>query len=195
MAKVLVVTSSPKRDSISTYLAAEFANMLKTDDVEFFDLTSIDFPVYDEKLLQKFEMPNSPSTEESEFYDDLLKQFMDADRIVFAIPNWNLMCPPSMVYYLLCVCRTGVTFRYTDTGHEGLLKGKKAVIIATCGGEYVENQSYFGTTWLKSALALNGITDVQEVVAELIEVRRDEQDMIKQEALEKLSEISKTFLD
>ncbi|MEG0979888.1 MAG: NAD(P)H-dependent oxidoreductase [Oscillospiraceae bacterium] len=195
MAKVLIVVSSPKRDSLSTFLAAEFANMLKTDDIEFFDLSQIEFPVYDEVLFEKFENPNSTETEESAFYDDILRQFMSADRIVFAMPNWNLICPPSVVYYMLCVCRAGVTFQYTESGHDGLLEGKKALIIATCGGEYIENDSYFGVSWLRSALALNGITDTCEVVADLIEVRRDEQDIIKQEALEKLSVVASGFLN
>lgn len=194
MSKVLVITSSPRRDSVSTFLAAEFANMLGSDDIEFFDISSIDFPVYDEKLLNKFDTPDEPSSEESEFYEELLNQFVNADRIVFAMPNWNLMCPPSIVNYMLCVCRTGVTFRYTEMGHEGLLKGKKALIIASCGGEYVQNDSYFGVSWLKGALALNGITDVSEVVAELVEVRRDELDLVKKEALSKLLKISKSFL-
>ncbi len=196
MSKVLVVTSSPRSESVSTYLAAEFANMLKTDDIEFLDVSQIYFPIYDEALLQKFEDPNSPPTEESEFYDDIMKQFIEADRLVFACPNWNLICPPSIVSYMLCACRTGVTFKYSDDGKVvGLLEGKKALIILSCGGKYVENKTFFGISWLRGALALNGITDVSEVVADLIEARRDEQDLIKQEAIEKLEEVAKTFLD
>ncbi|MGI6267494.1 MAG: FMN-dependent NADH-azoreductase [Acutalibacteraceae bacterium] len=196
MSKVLVITSSPRSEAVSTYLAAEFANMLKTDDIEFFDVSQIDFPIYDEKLLQKFENPNSLSTQESEFYDDIMNQFIEADRLVFAFPNWNLICPPSIVSFMLCACRTGVTFKYSETGESiGLLEGKKALIILSCGGKYVENETFFGVSWLRGALALNGITDVSEVVADLIEVRRDEQEEIKQEALEKLEEIAKTFLD
>jgi len=195
MSKILIVTSSPKSESVSTFLAAEFANMLKTEDIEFFDVSQIDFPIYDEALLHKFEDPNSSSTEDSEFYDNIMNQFAQADRLVFAFPNWNLMCPPSIVYYMLCACRTGVTFRYTEKGHEGMLFGKKALIILSCGGKYIENNSCFGVSWLRGALELNGITDISEVVADLVEVRRDEQDLIKQEALEKLSEIAKTFLN
>lgn len=195
MSKVLVITSSPRGESVSTFLAAEFANMLKTEDIEIFDVSQIDFPIYDEGLLNKFETPSSLPTEESEFYDSIMNQFIQADRLVFAFPNWNLMCPPSIVYYMLCVCRTGITFRYTDKGHEGLLLGKKALIISSCGGKYIENNSSFGVSWLRGALQLNGITDISEVVADLVEVRRNQQDLMKQEALKKLSEIAKTFLD
>jgi FMN-dependent NADH-azoreductase len=58
-----------------------------------------------------------------------------------------------------------VTFRYTATGPEGLLKGKKAYVFITRGGIYsngIETQ----TPYLKQFLAFIGITEVQFVYAE-----------------------------
>jgi len=195
MSKVLVVTSSPRSESVSTYLAAEFANMLETGDIEIFDIAEIDFPVCDEKLLKEMENSSENASEDIKMYNEIMQKFIDADRIVFAYPNWNSMCPPNLIYYMLCVCRMGVTFKYTDHGSVGLLEDKKTLLILSCGGKYIENATFMGNSWLKGALALNGITNVQEVVAELIEVRRDEVDLIKEETLVKLKEVAKTFLD
>lgn len=36
------------------------------------------------------------------------------------------------------IARAGVTFRYTSTGPEGLLKGRRACVFVTRGGVYAE---------------------------------------------------------
>lgn len=193
MKKVLIIVSSPRKDSVSTYLAKEFSNMLNTNDIEIVDVSNMKFPNYDENLMNEISK-DVHTSKECMVYDEVLEKFMKADRIVISYPNWNLMCPPNIVYYMLCVCRTGKTFKYTDEGSQGLLENKKALLISACGGQNIENVTFMGSSWLKGTLNFIGITDVKEVSAQLIEVRRDELDKVKEESLKELRDVAKTFL-
>ena len=63
------------------------------------------------------------------------------------------------------VTRARRTFRYTENGPEGLLKGKKAYIITPSGGVPVGSAVDFATPYLRHALAFIGITDVEIIGA------------------------------
>ena len=62
--------------------------------------------------------------------------------------------------------RAGETFRYTETGPQGLVEGKRAIILAARGGMYAGTELDSQTPHLKSMLGLMGIKDVDVVYAE-----------------------------
>lgn len=64
------------------------------------------------------------------------------------------------------VARAGVTFRYTATGAEGLLKGKKATVFATRGGLFAGTPMDTQTSYVRDFLRFIGIEDVEFVYAE-----------------------------
>jgi FMN-dependent NADH-azoreductase len=67
------------------------------------------------------------------------------------------------------VLRAGVTFRYTEAGPEGLLAGKRAIVIVTRGGLYSEGPASVMDSQephLRTLLGFIGITDVTFVRAE-----------------------------
>jgi FMN-dependent NADH-azoreductase len=64
------------------------------------------------------------------------------------------------------VARAGRTFRYTADGPEGLLKGKRAVLIFTRGGHYVGTAADQQSAYLRQFLAFIGITDLESIYAE-----------------------------
>jgi FMN-dependent NADH-azoreductase len=49
---------------------------------------------------------------------------------------YNFGIPSALKAYFDHVARAGITFRYTDSGPVGLLKGKTAYVFATRGGIY-----------------------------------------------------------
>ena len=59
-----------------------------------------------------------------------------------------------------------LTFRYTEDGVEGLLKGKKAYIVVPSGGVPVGTPVDVSTPYLKHALGFVGITDVEFIGAQ-----------------------------
>ena len=60
----------------------------------------------------------------------------DDDVVVLGVPMYNFGVPSTLKAYFDHIARAGVTFRYTATGPEGLLKGKKAYVFAARGGAY-----------------------------------------------------------
>lgn len=101
----------------------------------------------------------------SEYSDELIAELRSADTIVFAVPMYNFSVPSTLRAYFDHIARAGVTFRYTATGPEGLLTGKKAFVFITRGGIYA-NGVDTQTPYLKQFLGFIGITDVQFVYAE-----------------------------
>ncbi len=100
---------------------------------------------------------------------NLPKQFVVADIIVIAAPYWDMMFPSIVKNYLEKITVNGLTFAYGKNGIPyGLCKAKKLIYVTTSGGPIINN---FGYDYV-SALAKGfyGITDVQCVVAQGLDV-------------------------
>ena len=70
--------------------------------------------------------------------DRLIAELQAAELIVIASPMYNFGISSTLKAWFDHVLRAGVTFRYTPDGPEGLLKGKKAVVIESRAGFYSE---------------------------------------------------------
>ena len=100
------------------------------------------------------------------FSDALIDEVRNADMIVIGLPMYNFGVPSTLKAYFDHIARAGVTFKYTATGPEGLLTGKKAYILAARGGMYAGTPKDSQTTYVRDFLAFLGITDVEFVYAE-----------------------------
>jgi len=101
-----------------------------------------------------------------DYSDALIDELRNADVIVLGVPMYNFGVPSSLKAYLDHIARAGVTFRYTASGPEGLLTGKRAIVFATRGGLHAGKASDSQTGFLRTFLGFVGITDVQFVYAE-----------------------------
>ncbi|NBN63341.1 FMN-dependent NADH-azoreductase [Pannonibacter tanglangensis] len=99
--------------------------------------------------------------------DTLVAELKSADVVVIAAPLYNFGIPSSLKAWVDMIARARETFRYTEAGPEGLLKGKKAYLVVATGGTPVNSPVDFATPYLKHVLAFVGITDVQVVAADL----------------------------
>jgi len=68
--------------------------------------------------------------------DALIAQVQAADVVVIGAPMYNFGIPVQLKSWFDAIARAGVTFRYTETGPEGLLKGKKVFVATARGGIY-----------------------------------------------------------
>ena len=100
------------------------------------------------------------------FSDALIDELRQADQIVIGLPMYNFGVPSTLKAYFDHIARAGVTFRYTENGPEGLLTGKKATVLAARGGKYAGTPKDSQTTYVRDFLAFIGITDVEFVYAE-----------------------------
>ena len=100
------------------------------------------------------------------FSDALIAELRAADVIVLGLPMYNFGIPSSLKAYFDHIARAGVTFRYTEKGPEGLLKGKKVYVFATRGGLYAGTPADTATSYVRDFLRFIGLDDVEFVYAE-----------------------------
>ncbi len=98
--------------------------------------------------------------------DELVAELAAADVLVIGLPMYNFGVPSTLKAYFDHVARAGVTFRYTPNGPEGLLRGKRAFVVATRGGKHAGTPSDLQSAYVRQFLGFIGITDVEFVYAE-----------------------------
>lgn len=92
--------------------------------------------------------------------DELFAELKAADTLVIATATYNFNIPASLKAWIDQVTRRGLAFRYTETGPEGLLKGKRALVLRASAGTPTGAEHDFATPYLTFALGFIGITDV-----------------------------------
>lgn len=121
--------------------------------------------------------------------DQLVEEVQAADTLVIAAPMYNFHIPVQLKAWIDLVCRAGVTFKYTEQGPQGLLTGKRAVVITTRGGLHKDKPTDLITPYMQTVLGFIGITEVEFVYAEALGMGEEAQRAgmsQAQSALEKL---------
>lgn len=108
------------------------------------------------------------------FSDSLVAELKNADVVVIGVPIYNFSIPAALKAWIDMIARARLTFRYTDTGPQGLLEGKKAYLVVATGGVPVGSAVDFATPYLRHALAFVGITDVEVIAAEKLNSQAEE---------------------
>jgi len=93
-----------------------------------------------------------------ELDDALILEAQAADVIVLGAPMYNFAMPVQLKSWFDAIARAGVTFRYTETGPEGLLKNKKVYVAAARGGIYEEANDP-QVPQMRALLGFLGLTD------------------------------------
>lgn len=98
--------------------------------------------------------------------DALIAQLQNADVLVLGVPMYNFGIPAQLKSWFDAIARAGVTFRYTENGPEGLLKGKKVYVTLARGGIYRDTPNDSQVPYLKTILGFLGMTDIDWIYAE-----------------------------
>jgi FMN-dependent NADH-azoreductase len=92
-----------------------------------------------------------------------------ADHVVITTPIYNLSLPAALKAWIDQIVRVGRTFAKTSKGFEGLVTGKRVVIVAASGSDFRPNTpgaAYnFLEPYLRAIFGFIGITDVTFVYA------------------------------
>ena len=173
--KILQINSSARSAGAnSTRLADAITARLKAANpaavVELRDLAANPHPVLDEAALGALFTPAEQRTPEQAtrvaLDDALIAQVQSADAIVLGVPMYNFGVPVQLKTWIDAIARAGVTFRYTENGPEGLLKGKKVYVALARGGIYRDTPADSQVPYLKGVLGFLGMTDVEFIYAE-----------------------------
>ena len=175
MTSVLLVTSSPRgAESVSSKVASELAAALANGaSVTVRDLGQNPIPHLDTittSAIRKAPADRTPAEAAAADYSDkLVAELTGADAIVIASGLINFGVYSTLKSWVDNVARAGVTFRYTETGPEGLVKGKKVYIVLASGGVYSQGPAQpmnHAVPYLKTVLGFLGMTDVEVVPVE-----------------------------
>ncbi|HAD39518.1 MAG TPA: FMN-dependent NADH-azoreductase [Plesiomonas shigelloides] len=174
MSKVLVLKSSIMAEHSQSNRMADFLieqHQEKGDSVTVRDLVANPIPMLDSETVGALRPAGELSERQREaatLSDQLIAELNDHDVIVFTAPMYNYSIPVQLKTYIDMVLRAGVTFRYTENGPEGLVKGKKAVVLTSRGGIHKGLPSDLITPYMQTILNFIGITDIQYIYAEAL---------------------------
>jgi len=164
-------------DGQSSRLAAEFVRRVPEARVITRDLARDPLPHLDAERFGAFlAKPDARTPAQKAVVaqsDALIAELQAADTLVLGLPMYNFGVPSQLKAYFDHVARAGVTFRYTASGPEGLLKGKNTYVFAARGGLYAGTTRDTQTAYVRDFLAFLGITDVEFVYAEGLAVSEE----------------------
>jgi FMN-dependent NADH-azoreductase len=199
MSRVLIIESSARQqDSVSRQLTQTFISQWQTahpdDQITVRDLAVNPVPHLDINLLggwmkpvgQRSDLEQASLERSNQLTDELLA----ADVLVMAAPMYNFAIPSTLKAWLDHVLRAGVTFKYTDTGPQGLLSGKRAYVLTARGGIYAGSTADHQEPYLRQVMAFIGIHDVTFIHAEGLNLGGDFHEKGMNQANAKLSQVA-----
>lgn len=118
--------------------------------------------------------------------DQLIEELKAADQLVIAAPMYNFMVPTQLKNWFDIIARAGVTFTYTENGPVGLIENKKAIVVTTRGGLHKDSPRNSIESYVTTMLGFIGITDVEFVYAEALNMGEETAQAAREDALKQL---------
>ncbi len=167
---VLHIDASARRDgSITRALTARIVERLSDSDIIRRDL-DVALPIIDSNWVGANFTPADQRTQAQQqtltTSDDLLGELRSADTIVIGTPIYNFALPANLKAWVDMIARAGESFRYSENGPEGLLTGKRAIIVVASGGTAIDSEADFATPYLRFVLNFVGISQIEVIAAD-----------------------------
>jgi len=205
MSNLLVINSSAAgTDSVSRVLVADAVSKLMAAEpgaqVTHRDLDASPVPNLTSATLAGV---RGVAKTEAEFAarklsDELIAELRAADTIVIGAPMYNFSTSTLLRAWFDYVLRAGETFSYSAAGPQGLLGGKRVIVVEARGGLYSEGPAAavdFQEPYLRHLLGFVGITDVTFVHAEKLGFGPEAREAALKHAKARISELAAPQLD
>lgn len=103
--------------------------------------------------------------------DQLIAELMEADTLLITVPMYNFSVPSALKAWIDQIVRIGRTFSYDGSSFAGLVKGKRAIVVCSCGASgYGANDplaaANFVEPYLRFLLGFIGFEEVDVVAVE-----------------------------
>ena len=173
--KILQINASARSEGgNSTRLANAITAHLKSHhpeaEVEVRDLARNPLPFLDEAGVTALFTPADQHTPEQiariALDEAMIARVQAADVLVLGVPMYNFGVSVQLKSFIDSIARAGITFRYTESGPEGLIKGKRVYVACARGGVYRDTPADSQTPYLRQVLGFLGMTDVEFIYAE-----------------------------
>jgi len=205
MTKALIVNSSALGEaSVSNKLTRQLADRLKADhpslEIKIRDIGEDTIPHLTAGTVGAIRgvAETDEARETLALSDALIEELAEADLLVIGSPMYNFGIASTLKTWFDHILRAGRTFRYTGPGvSEGLMTGKKAVVIESRAGFYSNGPgSGFDSQepHLRTLLGFIGISDVVFIRAEKLAFGPEAAAAAMAEAAEQLRSLSATEL-
>ena len=178
MCNILYVSSSPRGSaSYSNRVAARVVRELRQADpqatVTVRDLAQDPLPHIDDDFVAATRSADGPRNDKQRAIlaqsDALVDELFAADVIVIAAPMINFSVATTLKSWFDYIARAGRTFSYSEAGPQGLVTGKRVIVVSASGGIYSAgaNTAFdFQIPWLKNMLGFLGMTEVEIIRVE-----------------------------
>jgi FMN-dependent NADH-azoreductase len=177
MTKVLILDSAATGEaSVSRRLTRELASALKARNpsvqIVSRDIGAEPVPHLTEETvgaIRGAEAESPAAREAIALSDRLIAELKEADLVVIGAPMYNFGMPSTLKAWFDHVLRAGITFRYSAAGPEGLVKGKRAIVVESRAGFYSEGPAAVMDSQephIRTLLGFMGIDEVSFVRAE-----------------------------
>ena len=176
--KLLRIDSSARRSSVSRQLTAKFVDSWKegnpNGEIIERDLATTQLPLITDEWTQAAHTPEAnltPSQKEVlSVSDGLIKETIEADVIVIGVPMYNFTIPAPLKGWIDQVVGVNKTVAWGANGPQGLLQGKKVVVITSRGSSFLPGtqsaQYDYQEPYLRHVLGYIGLRDVTFIHAE-----------------------------
>ncbi|BBM64548.1 FMN-dependent NADH-azoreductase [Vibrio alfacsensis] len=177
MSRVLALKSSILGDfSQSNKLVENYIKNVDHANLTVRDLAAEPLPVLDFAIATALRATEDLSEQQQQVVNlsnTLIEEIKTADTLIIAAPMYNFTIPTQLKNWIDLIARAGVTFKYTENGVQGLVEGKKAIVVTTRGGIHKNSPTDTMTPYLRTVLGFIGITDVEFVYAEALNMGED----------------------
>lgn len=176
MTRILLIQTSPRKDSVSHRLADRLVARLQSlhphAELVVRDLPASNLPYVNENIISSIFTPPEQRTPQQmtdvALSDALVGELKDhSDYLVIACPMYNFGPPAVLKSWVDMVARTGLTFKYRadGSGVDGLAGDRPTYIVMASGSVAPNSEGDFLTTWLRYALGFMGIKSVEVIAA------------------------------
>ena len=147
MSRLLYIESSPrKKRSSSIEISHVFLDAYRKahphDEIVILDLWKKKIPPFDGDVIDaKYAIMHGEQHTPAQAaawkeVEETIREFKNADKYVISLPMWNFSIPYKLKHYIDVLVQPGYTFKMNGSQSEGLMKGKKLLLIYSRGGAY-----------------------------------------------------------
>jgi len=174
--KVLFIDANPKTAeySHSKWASAQYISSLEASghDIEVWPLYQMNIPMIDEDVISAFNKSmtgldlSEAEEEKMTLRNELLDKFMTFEHYVVVSPLWNFGIPPQLKALIDVVAVANKTFKYTDKGPLGLLKGSFLHIQASGGIYSTMPDKEFSNRYISQVFGFMGLEEKEALLIE-----------------------------
>lgn len=121
-------------------------------------------------------------------------EIAEADLVIMAAPFWDLSFPALLKVYIENVSVEGITFHSTETGLQGLCRGRHLVFLTTRGGIYEPGSDWEqGAPYLAAIQKFFGFGDFRCVAADGLDIQGYDGEAALRKAMEEAKALAKSL--